>query len=114
MVMPLTRMANTPPRPPIQKRTDDELLEELCIKLRFVGCGDYSLPGSETVVSGIREVSSIFSELSARRVDYRQRLERLSEETHWQMQKLLDDCLAFPSRVPYVRETDGIRRALRC
>jgi hypothetical protein len=26
----------------------------------------------------------------------------------------LDDCLAYPQRLPFVREEDGIRRTLRC
>ena len=107
-------MADTPPGPPIHRRSDEELLGDLCIELRHVACNDYGLPHGEGVIAHIREVCGIHVELASRRVDYRSRLERLSEETRWQMPTLLDDCLAFPERLPYVREADGIRRSLRC
>ena len=90
------------------------MVEELCIELRHVACGDYDLPHGERVVAHVREVCGIHAELTSRRVDYGSRLARLSEETHWQMPTLLDDCLAFPERLPYVREADGLRRSLRC
>jgi hypothetical protein len=41
-------------------------------------------------------------------------MNRLSEETSWRMEELLDDCLKYPKVIPYVKETDGIRRSLRC
>ena len=62
----------------------------------------------------MREVSAVHAELASRRVDVPARLERLSEETHWQIPALLADCLAYPQRLPYVRDPDGIRRYLRC
>jgi len=62
----------------------------------------------------VREVRALQAELAKRRVDSSPRLEQLSEETRWQIPTLLDDCLAYPQRIPYVRELDGIRRFLRC
>lgn len=107
-------MANTPPRPPIQNRSDEELLEDLCLEMRHVAVSDRDLPTGESVVPHIGEVCSIHTELNSRGVDIRPRLERLSEETHWLIPPLLADCLAYPQRLPYVREPDGIRRSLRC
>ena len=107
-------MANTPPRPPIPKRPTEELLEDLCLELRHVACGEFDLPCGERVVSHVREACVIHTELTLRRVDCGARLERLSEETGWLIPMLLADCLAYPQRTPYVRESDGIRRHLRC
>src|SRR5688572_6686516 len=108
------QMANTPPRPPIHSRPDGELLEDLCRELRNVAVSESYLPEGERVVAHVREVCAVHAELSLRRVDFRSRLDRLSEETHWQIPALLVDCLGYPQQMPYVREPDGIRRYLRC
>lgn len=107
-------MANTPPRPPIHERSSEELLEDLCLQLRSVACGEGHLPLSKHVVACIRVACAIHAELVQRHVEFLPRLERLSEETRWQIPPLLEDCLAYPTRVPYVRESDGVRRFLRC
>jgi len=107
-------MANTPPRPPIHERQNEELLEDLCRELRQVAVGESSLPKGERVVAHVREVCAVHIELSSRHVDCAPRLERLSEETGWQIPQLLADCLAYPTQLPFVREPDGIRRYLRC
>ncbi len=107
-------MANTPPRPPIDERPSEELLEDLCRELRHVACGEGDLPHGGRLIPHVREVCAIHAELADRRVDFRTRLERLSEETRWQIPALLDDCLGYPQRLPYVRDPDGIRRYLRC
>lgn len=107
-------MANTPPRPPISKRSDEELLDDLCRELRHVAVNESDLPSGERVIPHIREVCAVHAELHARRIDVRPRLERLSEETRWQIPLLLADCLAYPKQSPYVREPDGLRRHLRC
>jgi len=107
-------MADSPPRPPIHKRLNEELLEDLCLELRHVACGEGDWPLGERVVTHVREVRALHAELSTRGVDCLPRLARLSEETRWQIPTLLDDCLAYPERTPYVREPDGIRRFLRC
>jgi hypothetical protein len=107
-------MANTPPRPSIGNRSNEELLEDLCIALRNVACNDYELPNGERVAQYVYEVRAIHAELMTRRVDWVQRLERLSQETRWQIPQLLEDCLSYPQRLPYVRDLDGIRRTLRC
>ena len=107
-------MANTPPRPPIHERPDQELLEDLCRELRYVAVNESDLPKAERVVAHIREICAVHAELASRSVDVRPRLDRLSEETRWQIPLLLADCLAYPQQLPYVRELDGIRRHLRC
>lgn len=91
-----------------------ELLEELCLALRHVGVGDHELPLGERVTAHIRSVQRLYSALLVRGVEVRPRLERLSTETSWLMTELLADCLGFPATQPYVRESDGIRRTLRC
>ena len=98
----------------LQEKPDEQILEDLCIELRHVGVGDYGLPNEARLVEHIHQVSSIHAELSRRGVDCKSRLKLLSKETTWQIQELLEDCLAFPTKMPYVREQDGIRRTLRC
>jgi hypothetical protein len=107
-------MANSPPRLPIRERSDKELLDDLSIQLRHVGCADYDLPTGKRVLEHIKEVSAIHAELARRNLDLHARLQQLSDETEWQMTSLLNDCLAYPQCLPFVREKDGIRRALRC
>ena len=107
-------MKNTPPRIPVRERETSDLVEDLCIALRNVGCGDYRLPNDERVIAFIHEVQQVSAELGARGVNSNDRIQRLSTETSWQMQTLLEECLAFPSVVPYVKEVDNVRRAFRC
>ncbi|HWS54313.1 MAG TPA: hypothetical protein VN228_09310 [Pyrinomonadaceae bacterium] len=107
-------MKNTPPELPVERRETEELVEDLCLALRDVGIRDYLLPGGEEAVSAVLRVQRLHGELSRRGADITPRLERLSEETSWQMTPLLRDCLAYPDVTPYVRERDGIRRVLRC
>jgi hypothetical protein len=107
-------MTNTPAELPIEQRETQELVEDLCLALRDVGVMDYGLPEGEQVVSAVLRVQQLHGELSRRGADVTRRLERLSEETSWQMMPLLRDCLMYPAAIPYVRERDGIRRALRC
>ena len=107
-------MADTPPRPPIRDRPSQELVEDLCIELRHVACGDYDLPTGEWVAGHVRQVAAIHQELRNRGVDFSRPLEVLTKETKWQILPLLDDCVAYPQSLPYVREMDGIRRTLRC
>jgi hypothetical protein len=107
-------MANTPPRQLIQQRAAGELLEDLCRELRHVAVGEGGLPSNEHVIGHVREVCALHRELTARGIDYGPRLAQLSEETNWQIPPLLDDCLAYPQQLPFVRESDGIRRHLRC
>jgi hypothetical protein len=107
-------MKNTPAERPIEQRETEELVEDLCRALTDVGVGDYLLPAGEWVVSAVLRVQRLHGELSRRGADVTRRLERLSEETSWQMTPLLRDCLMHPDIIPYVRERDGIRRALRC
>src|SRR5579863_5900870 len=106
-------MANTQ-KTPLEEKTTEQLLEDLCVELRHVGVGDSRLPKVVRVIAHIGEVNAIQAELNRRGVDSRPRLELLSRETNWQVPELLADCSAFPNVMPYVRELDGIRRTLRC
>jgi hypothetical protein len=107
-------MANTPPSLPMRERSTESLLDALCVELRHVGVGDINLPSDKRIVGHIEQVCTIHKELLTRQVDSTSRLEELGKQTGWLMKALLDDCLAFPSKLPYVREHDGIRRTLRC
>lgn len=107
-------MRNTSPGPPIAERATPKLLEDLCLALRDVGVRDHSLPDDDHALAAVRNVRTIHEELEKRGVDLTARLSLLSEETKWQMEPLLRECLSFPDAVPYVRESDGIRRAFRC
>lgn len=107
-------MANTPPKPSVQERQSETLLEDLCTNLRHVACFESDLPDGERVRLHIQEVVAIYSELNARGVEWRTQIVILSNETKWQLLQLLEDCLTFPNKLPFVREADGIRRRLRC
>lgn len=107
-------MANTPPPPPLPQLSTRELLDELCIELRNVGVKDWGLPNDERVLAHIRQVCGIHAELVNRKVGAAAKLAELSSQTKWQIERLLEDCLAFPRKMPYVRELDGIRKTLRC
>lgn len=107
-------MKNTPAELPIEHRETEGLVEDLCLALRDVGIRDYCLPKDKEAVSVVLRVQQLHGELSRRGTEITHHLERLSEETSWQMMPLLRDCLMFPEVIPYVRERDGIRRVLRC
>ena len=107
-------MRNTTPDLPFEERDTSRLVEDLCLALRDVGVGDYRLPANENAVAAIGNVQKIHAELETREVDFRARMAQLSEETKWQMESLLQECLSFPKVIPYVRESDGVRRAFRC
>jgi hypothetical protein len=107
-------MRNTPPELPIQERSDQELLECLCLELRNVGVGGYELPNGMRVNQNIRDVCAIHAELTKRNVEIAPSITLLSEQTSWMMDDLLADCLAYPERRPYARGLDGICDKLRC
>ncbi|MBA3533633.1 MAG: hypothetical protein H0T73_17085 [Ardenticatenales bacterium] len=107
-------MRPSPTKQPISERDSELLLEELCIALRNVGVHDWYLPDGERIVQDIEEVKGIYTELERRDSPVIPRITRLSEETTWQMEILLEECLSYPQRMPYVREKDGIRRRFRC
>lgn len=107
-------MRNTPNPPAFRERDTDFLIEDLCIALRNVGVFDGELPSGSRVSQAIADVRSIKHELDDRGINVSDRMATLSTQTSWLMGKLLEDCLAFPDVVPYVRESDGIRRRLRC
>ena len=107
-------MLNTSPPPPPHERDTPTLVEDLCIALRDVGVHDAELPDGPRVLDAIERVGTIHRELTRRRVDLAMPLRELSTQTHWRMEDLLEDCLAFPHAMPYVREEDGVRRTLRC
>ncbi len=107
-------MPNTPPPPPISQRPAAHLVEDLCLELRHVGGGDYVLPDSADAIAHIEEVQRIYVELEKRQVDVHERITQLSVKTGWLMDELLLECLAFPEAIPFVKESDSIRRAFRC
>ena len=107
-------MRNTPPLLPIEQRATDELIEDLCLALRDVGVRTWDLPNGERVISAVKSVQEIYAKLKQRNTDLEARIERLSEETSWQMETLLQECIGFPDVIPYVKDADGIRHALRC
>jgi hypothetical protein len=98
----------------MEQRDTARLVEDLCLALRDVGVRDYNPPDDESRVSAIVNVQQIHTELVKRGADCRPRLGQLSEETKWQMEQLLQECLAFPKTIPHVRESDGVRRWFRC
>jgi hypothetical protein len=65
-------------------------------------------------VAQIHTVRDLHGQLVLRGVDCQPRLAQLSAATGWQMPALLDDCLAYPQRLPRLRDADGIRHSLRC
>jgi hypothetical protein len=69
---------------------------------------------NERAASAVRSVQQIHALLKQRKADVRAGIEQLSEETSWQMETLLQECLAFLDVVPYVKDADGARRALHC
>lgn len=107
-------MRNTSPEPTVEERDTARLIEDLCLALRDVGVQNFHVPNDECGPASIKSVQQIHAELEKRGVDCQSRLARLSEETKWQMERLLQDCLAYPEIVPYVREEDGVRRFFRC
>jgi hypothetical protein len=107
-------MRNTPPRLPIEQRPTDELIEDLCIALREVGCMGPWHPEHNRGQQAISDVKQIYRELSSRSISVDSQINKLSLDTKWQMDVLLGDCLAYPNHIPYVRDVDGIRRSLRC
>lgn len=107
-------MRNTSPEPPIEQLGTSRLIEDLCLALRDVGVRDYGLPNEERAVSAIEKVQQLHAELEKREADFQPRIAQLSQETSWQIEQLLEDCLAYPNVIPYVRESDGVRRSFRC
>jgi len=106
-------MRNTPSIPPLEERDDTTLIEDLCLALRDVG-GYWCPEDASQSAPKIEEVKRIYALLLERRVGVTNRIDRLSEETSWRMADLLSDCLGYPNVLPYVKDKDGIRRALRC
>lgn len=107
-------MKNTSPELPIEQLGTSRLIEDLCLALRDVGVRDYDLPNNERAISFVEKVKQIHTELKKRGADFQSRISQLSQETSWQMEQLLEDCLAYPTVIPYVRESDGVRRSFRC
>jgi hypothetical protein len=98
----------------MEERPDEEVLEDLCLELRYIALANIGLAYNAKMHEHISQVKALHAELAKRGIGEGQRIDLLSRETGWKMQELLEDCLAFPRKVPYVRDPDGIRRALRC
>src|SRR5688572_574021 len=100
-------MRATAPIPPIEQRDTSDLVEDLCIALRNVGV-------SHATPESIQNVRAIDVELTKRGVATTSRIERLSQETGWQMTRLLEECRDFPRVTPQLRLLNGLRRDHLC
>lgn len=106
---------NTPTEPDLEWLDSPELLSQLMIALRNVGVHEVHLPcPSDTMVDWIGVVQRIHHLLVQRAIDPTADLQKLSEQTGWLIQPLLEECLQWPKVTPHVREKDGIRRLQRC
>ena len=83
---------------------NENLLKELCIELRWVGCSiDRTTCNSlldKQTIDYIVNVKDISRKLSINRDSIEKRLAILSRETGWSMSKLFNACLEFPKRTP--------------
>ncbi len=75
--------------------------------------GGYS-PAIERVSPWIDEVCYLHSELIRRGYAVQRRIAVLSSESGWNMQTLLQECLAYPAVIPFVRLESHVRRAFQC
>jgi|GEM_PF-1901752 hypothetical protein len=110
----MVEFRNKTPKVPIRQRQTDLLMEDLCLALRNVAVLDYDLPSGARVLEFVSEVQAIYTELESRAIELDSRIVHLSTETGWKMQQLLSECVEYPAVIPWLRETDGIRRQLRC
>ena len=103
----MVEFRNTRPPPSLAERSEQDLLEDLCIALREVAVHQPSPERPQAVLA-------IAAEIDRRGVSIAERLDQLSQETGWLMRRLLVDCRDHLSAYPQVRELDGIRRFHRC
>lgn len=99
-------MRSTPPDPPIPKRSGQTLLEDLGVALRDVVV--------KADPADLKAVLLIDAELERRRVDTSEMLGRLSRETGWMMEDLLEQCRRGLEGWPDVRLLNGLRKSLLC
>ena len=90
------------------------LLEDLCLSLREVTVFNGHLPSGAVIIEKIDDVKVIFAELSKRGIEVASTLQELSAQTDRKMGDLLEDCLAYPRRMPFDKGLDGIQERLRC
>jgi hypothetical protein len=91
----------------------NKLIEKLCIELRYVGCGDTSLPNDIQTINHILEVkkiSKILNNHTKQTTQLSKRLKQLTKETKWLMEDLYKDCIDYPSTIPYVKLLNGKKR----
>jgi hypothetical protein len=106
---------NTATTPELSWLDTSELVNQIGIALRDVAVHEVYLPApSDRIVHSIELVQRIYELLSRRGEALSINLERLSAETGWLMNPLLEECLRWPGVTPHVREQDGIRRLQRC
>jgi len=86
----------------------------LCLALRDVSVFNGLLPDGAVVLEKIDDVKTIFAELSKRGMEVASTLEELSAKTNRKMDDLLQDCIAYPARIPFEKGLDGIQERLRC
>jgi hypothetical protein len=108
-------MRNTPPEPTNAESNNELLIERLGVALRNVGVWEVSLArGDSRALPHVQQVQEIHAILKERGVDVGPNVARLTTETGWRMDALLDEALRFPEVIPAVRGPDGVRRRHRC
>jgi len=105
----MVEFRNTPPKPPISDRADEEVVEALCIALREVGVFNGILPDGEDVREKIKTAQDIYKEIEKRRINVRRRIKKLSKETKWPMERLLNETIHFPETIPYLSKNPKLR-----
>jgi hypothetical protein len=111
---------NTPPPPPVEARSSDELVEELGLALRDAASWSISMPDDPRAQAHIERVKASHGELTRRGIDLAPSLADLTQQTGWLMAPFLEECLRYSTSspagaiAPMVRDTDGVRRRFRC
>lgn len=106
-------MTRLPVNSAVEGVADTVLLQELIARLEFVGAGGLAVP-NPTMDLALGNIQCIHAELRRRGLSPNEQLLRLGERKQWRVQSFFEDCLVYPTRLPYVRELDGIRLCFRC
>jgi hypothetical protein len=99
-------ISNTPPKPDIPARSQEQLLEDLDISLREAA--------RMKTADAFAYVKEIHSELNRRSISVTDFLHELSRKTNWEMNGFLQECLSYPLVEPQITTRDGVRLDFRC
>lgn len=102
--------SNTPPRPPVGKRSNEDLLEDLDVSLRDA----VHLCIAEARAERIALVKEIHQELKTGSIDLKEFFVSFNQATGWLMDRFLAECLEYPHVTPHVRLLNGLRRDFLC